>query len=208
MSLNTRETKRLTSDSRVEVSPSWSADDKFVYYDLKKGGNSLQTMKMDIGTGRTLPLFPDSPYKTTIVAFEDRQGQEIFFTAKALMGWFVAKYNVPGRKYSDLTKSGSCRPKVSPDSKKVAYVCFDDDGLGDIYLMNSDGSQKTNLTKDRSDYYDYYPCFSPKGDMLVFSSSPKSQKKMGYQLYTLNLQTGEVKRIFASNGNNSFPYWF
>jgi Tol biopolymer transport system component len=208
MNLKTREIKRLTQDSRDEVSPSWSADDKYVYYDLKTGRNSSQTMKLDIGTGRSLPLFPEVPYKTTIVAFENRRGDEIFFTAKAMIGWFVAKYSVPDRKYTDLTKSGSCRPKVSPDGKKVAYVCFDDDDLGDIYLMNPDGSQKTNLTKDRSNYYDYYPCFSPKGDMIVFSSSPKNQGKTGYQLYTLNLQSGEVKRIFASDGNNSFPYWF
>lgn len=208
MNLKTREIKRLTQDSRDEVSPSWSADDKYVYYDLKTGRNSSQTMKLDIGTGRSLPLFPEVPYKTTIVAFENRRGDEIFFTAKAMIGWFVAKYSVPDRKYTDLTKSGSCRPKVSPDGKKVAYVCFDDDDLGDIYLMNPDGGQKTNLTKDRSNYYDYYPCFSPKGDMIVFSSSPKNQGKAGYQLYTLNLKSGEVKRIFASDGNNSFPYWF
>jgi Tol biopolymer transport system component len=208
MNLKTREIKKLTADSRDEVSPSWSADDKFVYYDLKTGRNSWQTMKLDLGSGRPVRLFPGAPYKSTIVPFESRRGEEIFFTAKALVGWFVAKYSVPERKYSDLTKSGSCRPKVSPDGKKVAYVCFDDDNLGDIYLMNSDGSQKTNLTKDRSNNYDYYPCFSPKGDMIVFSSSPKIQKKTGYQLYTLNLQSREVKRIFASNGNNSFPYWF
>jgi Tol biopolymer transport system component len=208
MNLKTRDIKKLTSDSRDEVSPSWSADDQFVYYDLKTGRNSWQTMKLEIRSGRSARLFPDAPYKTTIVPFENRRGDEIFFTAKALMGWFVAKYNVPRGEYTNLTKSGSCRPKISPDGKRIAYVCFEDDGLGDIFLMNPDGSQKTNLTKDRSNYYDYYPCFSPEGDMIVFSSSPKSQKKTGYQLYTLNLKSGEVKRIFASDGNNSFPYWF
>jgi len=208
MDLKTREVKRMTQDARDEVSPSWSADDRFIYYDLKTGRNSWQTMKLDIGSGRSLPLFPGVPYRTTIVPFENRKGGEIYFTAKALMGWFVAKYNVNSGEYTDLAKSGSCRPKVTPDGKKVAFVCFEDDGLGDIFLMNSDGSQKANLTKDRSSTYDYYPCFSPKGDMIVFSASPKSQKKTGYQLYTLELKSGEIKRIFASDGNNSFPYWF
>jgi Tol biopolymer transport system component len=208
MNLKNRHIKKLTDDPRNEMSPSWSADDKSVYYDLETGRNTWQTMKLDVRSGRSLPLFPDSPYKTTIVPFENRQGGEIFFTAKALVGWFVAKYNVPDRKFTQLTESGSCRPKVSPDGRKIAYVCFEDDGLGDIFMMNSDGSQKTNLTKDRRHSYDYYPCFSPAGDKVVFSSSPKYKKKTGYQLYTLDLQSGEVRRIFASNGNNSFPYWF
>jgi Tol biopolymer transport system component len=208
LDLKTREIRRMTQDSRDEVSPSWSADDRSIYYDLKTGRNSWQTMRLDIGSGRSQPLFPGVPYRTTIVPFESRDGSEIFFTAKALLGWLVAKYDTRSGKYTDLTKSGNCRPKVSPDGRKVAYVCFEDDGLGDIFLMNTDGSQKTNLTKDRASTYDYYPCFSPKGDMIVFSSSPKSQKKTGYQLYTLDLKSGEVKRIFASNGNNSFPYWF
>ncbi len=208
MNLKTRDIKRLTHDSRDEVDPSWSSDDRFIYYDLIATGSSTQTMKLDIGSGRSLPLFPDAPYKSTIVPFENRRGGEIFFTAKALVGWFVAKYSFPDGKFTKLTESGSCRPKVSPDGKKIAYVCFDDDGLGDIFMMNSDGGQKTNLTKNRSSFYDYYPCFSPAGDMIVFSSSPKYEKKTGYQLYTLHLQSGEVKRIFASNGSNSFPYWF
>ena len=44
--------------------------------------------------------------------------------------------------------------------------------------------------------------------MIVFSSSPKEKGKNGYQLHTLDLKTGEVRRILTSAGNDSFPYWF
>jgi Tol biopolymer transport system component len=44
--------------------------------------------------------------------------------------------------------------------------------------------------------------------MIVFSSSPKEKGKTGYQLHTLDLQSGEVARILTSSGNDSFPYWF
>jgi TolB protein len=208
MNLKSRDIKRLTHDSRDEVSPSWSADDRFVYYDLKTGRNSWRTMKLDIGSGRSLPLFPDAPYKSTIVPFENRRGDEIFFTAKALLGWSVAKYNVHDGKFTELTRSGSFRPKISPDGSLIAYVAHEDDGLGDVFVMAPDGSAKRNLTRSRSKSYDYYPCFSPDGRMIVFSSSPKEKGKNAYQLHTLDLESGEVKRILTTSGNDSFPYWF
>ena len=208
LNLKSGETKRLTSDPRDELSPSWSADDRFIYYDLTTGRNASKTMKLELRTGISTPLLPNPPFGSTIVAFPDPAGTEIFFTGKVLFGWLVAKYNLASGRYRELTKKGSCRPKVSPDGKKVAYVCHDDDGLGDVYLMNPDGSGKINSTRSRRDFHDYYPCFSPGSDMIVFSSSPKSKGKNAYQLYTLDLKTGEVKKILTSAGNDSFPYWF
>jgi len=208
MDLKSRKVERLTSDSRDELSPSWSPDGRYVYYELTIGKNKARLLKLDILTRASAPLLPDSPFRSTIVPFSNPQGDEIFFTGKVFFGWLVAKCNLNSGKYTELTKRGSCRPKVSPDGKKIAYVCFDDDDLGDVFLMNPDGSGKSNVTRQRPDSYDYYPCFSPTGDMIVFSSSPKSKGKNGYQLHTLDLRTGAVRKILASQGNDSFPYWF
>ncbi len=208
MDLKTRKIERLTSDARDDVSPSWSADGKYIYYDLTVGRNSWQSMKLDLQTKASVPLFPDPPYSSTITVFPDPKGREIYFTGKVLLGWLVAKYDMTSKQYTKLTKSGTCRPKISPDGAKVAYVGHEDDGLGDVFLINPDGSGKVNATKKRSDSHDYYPCFSPAGDMIVFSSSPKAKGKDAYQLHTLDLKTGEIRRILTSAGNDSFPYWF
>lgn len=208
LDLGTRVLRRLTSDPRDEVSPSWSANDAFVYFDRKTKGSSWTTMKMDVRTGVTSSLFPDPPFSSTIVPFESPNGNDIFFTGKVFLGWLVARFDKARRSYSELTKKGSCRPKVSPDGTLVAYVGHDDDGLGDVFLMAADGSANRNVTRDRSKSHDYYPCFSPDGTMIVFSSSPKDKGKNAYQLHTLNLRTGEVRRILTSGGNDRFPYWF
>jgi Tol biopolymer transport system component len=208
MDLKSRKIERLTNDSRDEWAPSWSADGRFIYYELVTGNNKVQILKLDVKTGKSIPLLPDPPFSNTIVLFSNHKGDELFFTGKVFMGWLVAKYNLISGRYTELTKSGTCRPKVSPDDTKIAYVSHDDDGLGDVFLMNPDGSCKVNVTPQRADSYDYYPCFSPAGDMIVFSSSPKSKGKDGYQLHTLNLKTGEVRKILTSEGIDSFPYWF
>ena len=208
LDLKSRAVQRLTSDPRNETSPSWGTDDSQVYYDLEVKRNTLKTMTLDIATGISRPLFPDQPFSSTALAFTDPPGNEIFFTGKVFLGWLVAKYNVSSRKYTELTKKGSCRPKISPDGTRVAYVCHDDDGLGDVFVMNTDGSGKMNRTPGRPGFHDYYPCFSPSGDMIVFSSSPKEKGKNAYQLYALDLKSGEAVRIFEADGNSRFPYWF
>lgn len=208
LDLESRAVRRLTSDPRDEVDPSWSADGAFIYYDLNFKGSSWKTMKMDVRTGVSVPLFPNPPYSSTIVAFESPNGKDIFFTGKVFLGWLVAGFDKARGAYTELTRKGSCRPKVSPDGSLVAYVGHDDDGLGDVFVMAPDGSAKRNLTRSRSGAHDYYPCFSPDGKRIVFSSSPKEKGKKAYQLHTLDMRTGEVKRILTTSGNDSFPYWF
>jgi Tol biopolymer transport system component len=200
--------RRLTSDPRDEVSPSWSADDAFIYYDLNVKGNSWKTMKMDVRTGASEPLFSKPPYSSTIVVFESPKGEALYFTGKVFLGWLVAKYEKATGAFRELTRKGSCRPKISPDGSLIAYVGHDDDGLGDVIVMAPDGSAKRNVTRARSLTHDYYPCFSPDGNRIVFSSSPKEKGKNAYQLHTLDLKTGEARRILTTSGNDSFPYWF
>ena len=208
MDLKSRKVERLTTDPRDEMAPSWSADGRFVYYELVTKKNASQAMKLDILTRTSDSLLPKSPFSSSFGFFSSPRGEEIFFTGKVLLGWLVAKYTMTDGRYTKLTKTGSCRPKVSPDGAKIAYVCHDDDGLGDVFLMNPDGSGKVNVTPKRADSYDYYRCFSPAGDIIVFSSSPKSKGKNAYQLHTLDLKTGEVRKILTSEGIDSFPYWF
>ncbi len=208
LDLESRALRRLTSDPRDEVDPSWSADGAFIYYDLNFKGSSWKTMKMDVRTGVAAPLFPNPPYSSTIVVFESPNGKDIFFTGKVFLGWLVAGFDKARGAYTELTRKGSCRPKVSPDGSLIAYVGHDDDGLGDVFVMAPDGSAKRNLTRSRSGTHDYYPCFSPDGSRIVFSSSPKEKGKNAYQLHTLDMKTGEVKRILTTAGNDSFPYWF
>jgi Tol biopolymer transport system component len=208
LDLETRSLQRLTSDPRDEVSPSWSADDRFIYFDMNVKGSTWRTMKMDVRTGSTSPLFPEPPYSSTIVAFESRTGDAIYFTGKVFLGWLVAKYDKTAGAFRELTRKGSCRPKISPDGSLIAYVDHADDGLGDVFVMAPDGSGKRNLTRSRPKTHDYYPCFSPDGKMIVFSSSPKEKGKNAYQLHTLDLLSGEVKRILTTAANDSFPYWF
>lgn len=208
LDLKTGATVQVTADAKNELTPSWSSDDSSVYYNLETGRNEWTSMKIDLKSKKTEPLFADCPFSSTIVPFQSRRGDQFFFTGKVFLGWVVAKHEPAGGAYSRLAETGSCRPRISPDDRKIAYVSHRDDHIGDVFIMNADGSGKTNLTPGRSNFIDYYPSFSPDGEWIVFSSSPKSLGKNAYQLYSIELKTGKIRKIFSSAGNNAFPHWF
>src|SRR5215216_3113883 len=65
------------------------------------------------------------------------------------------------------------QPAWSPDGTKIAFTGPGDlnedgsGGLGDIYIMDADGTNRTNLT-DTSDFLEYQPSWAPSGAQLTF----------------------------------------
>ena len=59
-------------------------------------------------------------------------------------------------------------PAWSPDGKKIAFtikpISLGYESLGDIYVINADGSNLTRLTKDGGEE----PCWSPDGKKIAF----------------------------------------
>lgn len=63
---------------------------------------------------------------------------------------------------------GMLEPAWSPDGKKVAFVSYRT-GTSQIWLMQADGSQLTNLTRTTS--YERNPAWSPDGTRIAFTSN-------------------------------------
>lgn len=85
--------------------------------------------------------------------------------------------NVDGTGLRQLTHGGAWNeagPQAwSPDGSKIVFsrshFPADDAGeIGDIYVMNADGSQLLRLTHD-DDAFDYIPAWSPNGALIAFS---------------------------------------
>ena len=72
--------RRLTSDSRDEVSPSWSADGAFVYYDLEVKEELVADDETgSSGPGVSAPLFSEPPLQQHDRRFSRaRRGRDLF----------------------------------------------------------------------------------------------------------------------------------
>jgi hypothetical protein len=93
------------------------------------------------------------------------------------------------------------QPAWSPDGTKILFVSDTDNLAGEIYVMNSKGSQVVRLTTNSG--LDEGAQWSPDGKQIVFSSDRSS----GTQLYVMNADGSSVKPLTNSNRLNGTPTW-
>jgi len=134
----------------------------------------------------------------------------IVFTGKRLLGgWDVFFFDPRDESVRELTKGGdACRPRFSPDGRKIVYVSGSADGKGDIWIMNADGSAKERVTA-RDETYDYFPSWSPDGTQIVFCSNARDKyaDRGDWGLYIVSLAGRNAVRLLDTPGRDVFPDW-
>jgi TolB protein len=102
-----------------------------------------------------------------------------------------------------LTTGGiNSEPRLSHDGTRIAYTSNPGPGKYDIYIMNSDGSNKHRLLKQ--DFgYNWAADWSPDNSTLLFSSNISGKA----QLYTVSVDGDAPKQIMSSPGNSFLGTW-
>lgn len=184
--------RKLTSGTLTDKSPAWSADGTKIAFSrrLASGDEDIFAMSAD-GTGvKNLTNTPDNMEFDP--AFSP-SGSHIAYTRVGCEtpkggGTCVYKMKADGTQQTNLTpetglpqcpnqpgythNTESQHAAWSPDGAKIAFrgtaVCPHGSGL-DIWVMNADGSGKTNLITDNNTNDDN-PAFSPDGTRIAFVS--------------------------------------
>ena len=96
-----------------------------------------------------------------------------------------------------LTRRGQ-QPAWSPDGRKIAFV-----RSGDIYVMNSDGSEPQSLTRNEASDSD--AAWSPDGRMIAFVSGgdPSSALTPNQHVLTMNADGSGKRKLARGFG----PVW-
>lgn len=101
-------------------------------------------------------------------------------------------------------------PGWSPDGKTLVFAGLNQ-GVTDLYMVDADGKNFKQLTKDR--YGDMQPQWSPDGKTIVFASdrSPDTDfeiLKIGkWKIQTYDVASGEISLIPNQGGLNLNPQW-
>ena len=139
------------------------------------------------------------------------QGDKIMFTSIGKDGSSqISVANADGSDQKQLTSSvdpgwwdtgfprgGNTDPQWTPDGKKIVYVSNENE-KPEIFIMNSDGSEKTRLTK--AEFSDREPEVTPDGKYIIFTSW---QPDMIYRNISVMNIDGSGRREISKEG--SYP---
>lgn len=155
------------------------AENEFIeLYRIDMNGENLKRLTHNFGTIYHFTFSPDG----SMIAFTARysHGYEHFHLIN-IFGEKIADFIAPpGISYSD--------PHFSPNGSKIIYVSTEANApLTEIFIMNIDGSNKMNLTKN--DRFDVLPEFFPDGSKIIYHSDESGNR----YIYAVNADGSNPK---------------
>lgn len=192
-----------TSQSNAQIiRPSDTAQKQRILYVSDVTGNQ-EIYEMDLDTKKAINLTNNpandmnpqvSPDNKYIVFYSNRDGDNEIYRMKLDDG-----------SVKQLTKNAiqDYDPIYSPDGKTIAYKSNADDQKGDIFIMQSDGSKRINITPDRADTEEWDPVFTPDGKSLFFVIRKNSIDDTD-ELARAQIDGSEFKQITS----NTIPDWY
>jgi TolB protein len=127
---------------------------------------------------------------------------------------FVA--NTDGTDAHPLTTDSArnIRPDFSPDGQQIAYSSQRDNGHGDkghdeIWVMNADGSNQTQLTNTDTTVSNIAPAWSPNGQQILFQSNRdlNADGTANSEIYVMNADGSDQTRLTNHDGRDEDPAW-
>ncbi len=190
---------------KYEIDPSmgkdiaWSPDgDRIVFF--ARSGRKHSLFILSPLTGKTLKKIPipfDQPASPCF--FPDRE--ELLFTAFDNGIYDIFKVNLLTQEFTNLTQDDLFEkaPNISPDGKLIAYT-IRIDAYDKLFISPAeDLKQKKQLTF--GDENAIAPHFASDSKEIFFSSD----KRGAFNIYSINIQSGELKRYTDVRSGNFFP---
>jgi len=87
-----------------------------------------------------------------------------------------------------------------PTTAKIVFSSFRDDNM-EVYIMNPDGTEPVNLTRNRA--ADFDAVWSPTGEQILFVSDRVRER----DLYLMEPDGSNVRRVFRKVAHREHPTW-
>jgi Tol biopolymer transport system component len=191
--------KRVTPRRIVAYFGSWSsAGDEIVF----ANGSCLGIVKADGTSPRRLLCggFSESPKWSP-------SGDLIVFSYVPPSGGFNLLWTIrpDGTGLSELTYSGI--PDLSPDwAPDATHIAFERSGYptSDIYLIDADGANPTDLTANAPTDVNGWPAYSPDGSLIAYDGGRSGI--YGTDVFVMNANGSNFVRL-TRDGLSAAPAW-
>jgi len=167
INVETKESKQLTTEGFF---PDWSPNNEYIVFSIN-AGDSAGLYIMD-SSGNNMHSVGDWGW---IEPDWHPQGSMLTF-----IGWIDNKGGVcivdTNGDNAHLIFEGGDSPVFSPDGSKIAYVCESCTSYN-IWVMDTNGNNKTQLTFEREASACWDPGWSPDGTQIVYVLAERIEKK-------------------------------
>jgi hypothetical protein len=202
---------RLTSNPAQDSLPSWSPDGaKIAFTRLPQGASTPEIVVINAdGSGETqITQGTPAPSPGGVQGggyFHAEWGPDgriavAAFTPGTLFQIFLMNADGSGQTQLTQDAANAITPTWSPDARKVAYVSQSQ--TGGIHAISADGTGDSQLTPGTAQ--DGLGSYSPDGAKIAFSSNRDGATQ---QLYTMNADGSDQKRLLTSGANDVGAQW-
>jgi Tol biopolymer transport system component len=197
----------LSNNPAWDGIPVWSSDGtKIVFSSMRDGDFEVYVMNVD-GSGQT--NLTNNPGQTDYNGSWSPDGTKIVFTSLRDGNSEIYVMNADGSGQTNISNNPAWEDTAdwSPDGTKIAFGtnrkggCCPNPQDHEIFVMNADGSNQTNITNNSEPDSD--PDWSPDGTKIVFN------KRVGlnHEIFVMNADGSNQTNLTNSPGNEGTNAW-
>ena len=191
---------QITKSDVVIQHPSWSPDGKTIFY-VKDYQTRTEVWVMNADGSNPKRLTVNQ--SRDVRPFLSPDGSRVLFMSNRNGRFEAYTMDTNGRNQHMIKNNPDQHiifPVWSPDGKKIAYSLNNMENLtAEIHIMKSDGTGDLKITNPGG--RNENPCWSPDGKSITF----QSERDGNFEIYILNIETKDQKRITNSSGWDGWP---
>lgn len=195
---------------------------KIIFQAVPSGKEHYQMYVMDlescipqmVSTGKgacTCGFFHPNKEKIIFASSHEDENPQAVDVASGQYKWDLTPYmniyeaGVDGTNMKQLTFGSAYHAECSysPDGEKILFAS-NEDGTMNLYIMDANGENPRQVTHDVG-CYNGGPFFSPDGGRILFRAD--REKPHYLQLYVIDTQGNNEKKLTNNNAVNWAPYW-
>jgi len=180
------------------LNPSWHPDSEKFIYSYFKGKEPILAVSSTKSLGITFIAQKGFGESDNNASYSP-DGTKILMSTLIQGNSALGIVNANGQNFT-LIGEGST-PVWHPNGTIIAFVKFSGD-FTHIFLFDLTNNQITQITT--GEYHHFYPCFSPDGKKLTFTSNRDSET---FHIYTMNVDGTNLTQLTIGSTTEIDPFW-